>query len=405
MKNGFTLIELLAVLTILAIVSLIVIPVTIKIVNDTRKNTDEISVSSYVKAVNAAIMDYNSKSENTKINDTMCTIQSSGNLNCDGVIIPVNTKNRHATGGTIVIRGQAVSSYVDLNMDEKDYDKIVVFGTMVTPKPTDTHKGMVYIDPTGILDKCNFEIASENLNERGNTRTLVKNGCMKFYIFDDSGDTYKMILDHNTSYIDSNYGTLEQMTSRINSQLASDTQGWLGNPRLITADEIAHIVGADTALSWDSSKPVAFDEEEADPTTQIYGFYLDGSGTTYAEWQNLANDGAPIANATNKSRYAWLYNYTDECKIKGCEIEDSSEYNVGNLHYSHSGYLTSTFVLDAEGHTTAFSVANYGALVPWNYDYIRPVIELPKSVIDTLNKTSVDTLEEQLEPYTYVFGR
>ena len=138
---------------------------------------------------------------------------------------------------------------------------------------------------------------------------------MKFYIYKDDGTNYLMILDHNTSgnvawitesaflaadgeqsdwddYVRNTKGPIT-VTARLNE----DTEGWAGNPRLITADEIAHIVGADTAYDWDST----------DSSNDAF-FYLDGSGSTSADWQNSSNNYSPIASSSNKSNFNLLMN-------------------------------------------------------------------------------------------------
>ena len=71
---------------------------------------------------------------------------------------------------------------------------------------------------------------------------------MKWYIYDDSGTSYKLLLDHNTtarikwnddnknvSYEESNlYSVVEDLKT---------TSRWVVNPRLITAEEVNTITG------------------------------------------------------------------------------------------------------------------------------------------------------------------
>ena len=58
MKKGFTLVELLAVIIILAVISTIVVPIVLNIVNDSKKSTYQSSVELYGKAVKQAILNY-----------------------------------------------------------------------------------------------------------------------------------------------------------------------------------------------------------------------------------------------------------------------------------------------------------------------------------------------------------
>ena len=71
------------------------------------------------------------------------------------------------------------------------YPPILTGATYVAPTSTDTHKGIVYFDPTNLSKKCTAE------NSVSTTET--KEGCMKWYIYNDDDDTYKLILDHNTT--------------------------------------------------------------------------------------------------------------------------------------------------------------------------------------------------------------
>ena len=55
MKKGFTLIELLAVIVILAVISLIAIPIVMNIIEDSRQAAAKRSAEGYVRAVNYKI--------------------------------------------------------------------------------------------------------------------------------------------------------------------------------------------------------------------------------------------------------------------------------------------------------------------------------------------------------------
>ena len=234
-----------------------------------------------------------------------------------------------------------------------------------------TYKGIVYLDPTNISRACNAELAAQNVNSNG-TPTGVHTGCMKFYIYDDSGVNYKLILDHNTSgnVAWNSDGTTANGYNEVGIRLAEDTQGWIGNPRLITADEIAHIVGADAILGFDEASTTNF-------------IYLDGSGSTYADWE------VKTTTASNKSKYAWLYDYTADCVTNGCNVEDNYNYITGaGVQEIVQGYWTSSKL--AGNNQRAWRVACDNSL--W-YPYVnnsdgnsklgvRPVITIPKVVID-----------------------
>jgi len=236
-------------------------------------------------------------------------------------------------------------------------------GTMVASLAGETHKGIVYLDPTDLTATCN-----EN-----SELTTTPTGCKKFYIFDDSNDKYTMIMDRNTTakVAWNSSGNNADGMNEVATALSTDTAGWVGSPRLITANELAHIVGADSndTIKWAQSKTYGTD----DTTNKASWFYLDGSGTTYSSsdgWQKQA------ANSTTPSNYAWLYNYTNGCESYGCTIADSSTY----------GYWTSDGVVGYPRY--AWGVNSGGRLYHYidvnlsTYCGVRPVITLDKSVLN-----------------------
>ena len=175
-----------------------------------------------------------------------------------------------------------------------------------------------------------------------NSKTGKKSGCMKWYVFndDDKSSTVNVILDHNT--------TASVTWNSTANALKSNTSNWKSdlNPRLITANEIAKITGN---TGFDASK------------TGQYWFYFDSNNQTQK------------ANSTNKSKYAWLFDYTYVCMNSGCNTPDSNTY----------GYWTSTRKIDDS--TYAWRVSSSGTLgdddVPDTSYGVRPVITIPKSVI------------------------
>ena len=206
-------------------------------------------------------------------------------------------------------------------------------------------KGVAYLNPADISEVC---------NEDNSTIGSGTSGCMKWYIYDDSGNTYKMILDHNTT------ATVAYETSRtykeyslasIKSQVDIDTAGWESNlnPRLITVDELAQITNT-TTFTGDSST----------------WFYFDGTGT---------NKHTKASSVKGASPYAWLFDYTKLCTSSGCDIEDSST----------SGYWTSSPVTDYA--YRAWLVYYYGEIMhsdvyePSTFG-IRPVIEVSKTLFN-----------------------
>ena len=253
--------------------------------------------------------------------------------------------------------------------------------TVNIPVETPTHLGIVYLNPKNTSQSCN---AQNSVSTTG-----TKEGCMKFYIIGEDSTNYKLLLDHNTSsnvswanqadFIEaggdlSEWQTNEGSTSRgpvtANKKLLSDTTGWTGNPRLPNTNEIAHITGADTSLAWNSSKTYA--SPVTDKSTQIGNYYFDGNGSNYSGWTSQ------VANSTNKSKYAWLFDNTTNCLQYGCNIEDNNEYSGSAVH----GYWTS----DASSINYPWAVVESGQLGRNNVTNatnvgIRPVITLSKSSV------------------------
>ena len=426
-NKGFTLIELLAVIVILAIIALIATPIILNMINDARKNSAKSSALGYVDSIEyyAGFSQLGSDIETNGYNvdlptmtngSVTCTKTSSGwDNNCKTFFEAVDKKSKGKKPDTAIIiisnAGKVqTNSKMTFNGYEVVYDgkdastnnispsvdaeepEIIFEGEIdkITQKTSANveQKGLIgvaYLDPTDLSKTCNAELASGNVNGNG-MPTGIKEGCMKFYIFDESDDKYSMLLDHNTSGnlpcgTKANYPAMEV----VNEQLREDTKNWVGETRLIKADEIAHIVGADKpgTIEWKQSKTYGSN----DPSTMSDWFYFDATGTTYSSsngWQKQ------IKTTKGTSNYAWLYDYTYTCESKGCNVEDSNSYlsAKGNYNKVIYGYWTDDIVV---GYTKyVWNVNRYGDL--WrdevNYDEyygVRPVLIIPKSQLPSNN--------------------
>ena len=293
-KKGFTLIELLAVIVVLAVIALIATPIVLNLVKTAKIGAAEQSVTGYVKAV-----------ENTIIKDMINNKEvSDGNYKYNSIEADISGKR---------------------------------------PTSTDTHKGIVYLDPTDLKNSCN---ASNSKSETG-----TKTGCMKWYIYAEDNNSYTMILDHNTTLgVAYNSTNSNSEMKEIKTALESDTSTWDSSlkARLITANEIAKITGN-----------TSFDEKTS---TKDKWFYLDSNNQTQ------------VANNTNKSKYAWLFDYSGGCEKYGCNIEESNTI----------GYWTiSPIVGESQIAWAVFShgfLCNYITVNSISFG-IRPVITVPKAFI------------------------
>ena len=327
-NKGFTLVELLAVIVILALIALIATPIILNVINDAKKQAAKDSAYGYMDAVEKYIV--SSELEDKSIQDRTYSVEE---LNSMGVSVKGSTPDN----GNIEIKEGAVKNY-NLGIDGYYITKDEV-KKVSTTKSFKNGTAVYYNPETG--NKCSKEEAKST--------TGTKRGCMKWYVFNDKEEnaTVNVILDHNTT-ANVAYNSTESNSEmkEVKEALENDTKDWKNTARLITANEIAKITGHPT---FDASK------ENQD------GFYLDSNNQTQ------------IANSTNKSKYAWLFDYTYDCTSYGCNKSDSSTW----------GYWTST---------TKTGTTNYAWLVHRNgylyYDYvtyadygIRPVITISKSNI------------------------
>ena len=343
-KKGFTLIELLAVIVILAIIALIATPIILNVIDTARKGAKESSTLGYIDAVEKQVMMSQVDTGATRIPAGTYTVEQLTNLKVDikgekpdsTSVVTISNKGAVSEGWFTYDNGKykiyyngnkAVADtedYVDENGNK--HNTIPESGSSSSGPTKDLSdiyssanvkqkgvKGIVYLDPTNLSATCNAE------NSVSTTGT--KTGCMKWYIYDDSGSTYKMILDHNTTAVvdwvnqadyeeaggvwtSENSGNKGPLTA--NKQLAVDTQGWSGNPRLISGEEIAAIT----------------------TTTDLYEgqlvdgqwYYFDGTGN-YNQYCIYTTKGS--------NPYAWLFNYSSmdidyTCEVYGCDITDLS---------------------------------------------------------------------------------
>ena len=328
-NKGFTLVELLAVIVILALIALIATPIILNVINDAKKQAAKDSAYGYMDAVEKYIV--SSELEDKSIQDRTYSVEE---LNSMGVSVKGSTPDN----GNIEIKNKEVKSY-DIGID----GYAVSNGEVEKVSTTKSFKNgtAVYYNPVS-REKCNDYTEA-------NSTTGKNSGCMKWYVFNDKegNATVNVILDHNTTanVAYNSTGSNSEM-KEVKRKLEEDTKDWKKTARLITANEIAKITGN---TGWDASM-------ENQPW-----FYLDSNNQTLT------------TSSTNKSKYAWLFDYTIGCTDYGCNISDSSNW----------GYWTSIPYKDNT--INVWVVNSYGSLT---LDYvtrtvvgIRPVITISKSNI------------------------
>ena len=372
-SKGFTLIELLAVIVILAIIALIVTPVVSGIITSARNSANARSVEGHIRNVELAIVtdafatgagDLAIYDRTNGVLPSGLTIPTNDKITCESYTVVNgqvteatkcadynNTANWHHTYRYTPTEGAVIEGELGGSSNQEQNNNQ---GQNVSQQPSvqtiasiahetgETHKGIVYLDPSDTSVECNSS----------STITTTNTGCKKFYIFDDNGDTYKMIMDRNTTAkVAWNSTNSNSEMKEVATSLANDTAGWIGSPRLITAEEIASIVDNS---SWTNNGGK--------------NFYFGSKNTKSYSSQNDEQ------KAIQRS-YHWLFDYTSGCTSYGCGIKDNSA----------TGYWTSTAVSDYLNYvwyvgcqgTLNASLAN-----SYKYYGVRPVIEISKDLID-----------------------
>ena len=326
-NKGFTLVELLAVIVILALIALIATPIILNVINDAKKQAAKDSAYGYMDAVEKYIV--SSELEDESIQDGIYSVED---LNKK-----ISVKGSTPDNGNIEIKNKEVKSY-DIGIDgyvvsNGEVEKVS------TTKKFENGTAVYYNPETG--KKCS---ESESKSTTG-----TKSGCMKWYVFNDKegNATVNVILDHNTTAnVAWNLTGNNSEMKEVKKALENDTKDWKNTARLITANEVAKITGN---TGFDASK-------ENQPW-----FYLDSNNQTLT------------TSSTNKSKYAWLFDYINGCTNYGCNTPDSS----------NSGYWTST--LYKENVEFAWLVCGNGSLLRDTVTYtaigVRPVITISKSNI------------------------
>ena len=324
-NKGFTLVELLAVIVILAIIALIATPIILNVINDAKKQAAKDSAYGYMDAVEKYIV--SSELEDKSIQD--------GTYRVEELNKKISVKGSTPDNGNIEIKNSSVKSY-DIGID----GYVVRNGKVEKVSTTKSFKNgtAVYYNPE-TENKCSKEEAKST--------TGTKSGCMKWYVFNDKegNATVNVILDHNTTagVAYNSTGSNSEM-KEVKRKLEEDTKDWKNTARLITANEVAKITGN---TGFDANK-----ENQS-------WFFLDSNNQTQ------------IANSTNKSKYAWLFDYTMDCTNYGCNKSDLSTL----------GYWTTTTKTGTTG--AAWCVGSHGDLgttvVGLSGFGIRPVITISKS--------------------------
>lgn len=360
-KKGFTLAEMLATVAVLGVVILIVAPNitgTLKKVNDDKYKRFLSDVFLATEAyIQANIDDYPGiANENERVYVYFSDLINTHYLKSD-VYDPKNKT-------TVANEDYTVEVYLsDGEYKYKLYERHMIAGpTKKSNLPSETHYGIAYLNPTNLSTIC------DETNSVSTTET--KTGCMKWYIFNDSGNNYTMILDHNT--------TARIKWNNSNSNVAYD----LSNLKVVVDDLL-------TTSGWEVT-PRLISPSEVNAITKKSEFDVSNTNSWYY-FDTLTNARSTFST-TIRSNYDWLYNNSYNCKSDstdyGCTIEDNSTYSNYGLTGSGQtyGYWTSAPVGTATSGSRVWIINRMGYLVTIDANIalygIRPVITVPKSIFN-----------------------
>ena len=404
-KKGFTLIELLTIIIILAIIAVITVPIILNIIDNSKKGAVMDSAHGYILSIKHFYYGNQTIDSEFEFDEKVYTVPElrSLGLSVNGKEPGGNSWVEMSDIGDVARGCLQYDSYkVIINEDdvgsvEKGRCSSPWFnGIYVEATNADTHKGIVYLDPTDLSNTCDAIIAATNIDSETGDVVGIKSGCMKWYIFDENADgTVDMILDHNTSLgIDWTYYYEGGATNVRNFygpreslyQLYEDTKDWNGIEPLTSSSNYSvswtfnddnHIYTIDytknlsSAYSYDySSNPSAYRARfiTAEEVAQIIG--LNSFGLSRMEYYYFRG-------------YSWLFENLNNCELYGCYKQSGSEL-IGNY-----GYWTSSVVIDSS--MDAWAVVNdsrinsYMSHDIWGYNRInvgiRPVITVSKDIL------------------------
>ena len=379
-KKGFTLIELLAVIVVLAIIALIATPIVMNTIKNSQKGAAERSTESYIEAVET-IVAAERLNGNTldgdyivQIDGNLCPVSGCGENDKYKIVIEMN--GNKPTSGTITIsNGNAeisskltVGSYeVSYNPTSRKYEATEKGNTPITYANGDE----VYFNVT-TGTKCSSSDYTETQSNAG-----VKEGCMKFYAFnDDGGDTLNLLLDHNTTakvfwnFDESNANGPKQ----ILGQLKTDTSNWKGTntPTNYTMDQTDQPSGANYTIDYSDYKARLITAGEI---AQITGNTSWNEKTDDDTYYFDAGNSSCKSGDTSGCKYGWLYDRTStSCTTNGC---------LNNSDQTTAGYWTASS--RARKGFYAWSVYNYGSIeyegINMDLVGLRPVITISKSLL------------------------
>ena len=416
-EKGFTLVELLAIVIIISLLAVFIVPKVSQTLNNSKESIHKSSVTGLARVAENYYVEQKMKGSFQECyydfgTDTnTCTgLEFAGDKPDQGRI--TIDKDGDSLIEVRIDNKCYLKGYTSTNVIEQEYNSetcnVTFNGKYVKAAPTDTHKGIVYLDPTNLETKCN--------ESHYNDAVGTKSGCMKFYIFKENVDgTVDMIASHNTT--GGVKWTLEQDNGSVKNyngprealyQLYEDTKDWtavipmtsdnnytqswtLSNTaHTFTIDYTKHLTrsgepGSYTYTRVDGAHQARFiTAEEIATITRMNTSANPNNWTPYTSSDRFyfgPLDDIDYSEQTDEQKarqksYNWLYNNLNSCVEYGCEKEE----NIRNQNWS---YWTSTASTDKN--FGAVRVDRTGSIndhtIHTENDGIRPVVTILKTTI------------------------
>ena len=420
-NKAFTLIELLAIIVILAIIAVITVPIILNIIDNSRMGAAIDSAYGYKDAVQKY---YVTKSVEDTTQELPSGFKSVSSLPSDFTVSGEKPSDGwlKLNNGNVEEYSLKIGDYVVTKTDDGDVSSIKngeiaipnneVLDNIASYFSNDIDRIVYYNPIDGVY--CNKETDSAvNKYDPDNskpeykglapeTNDLGQTRCLKWFKYSINKDgTINIILDHDTElskpwYLPTNNdytygatGIMDYLTFPewkgvpirsdiyiaygINSDnekikmftnLEGNALNYSGKKaRLITAQEIAEITGANEA----TSPGIGWDEQNTSSREFVFN---DGIYSGFPR------------NVDSPSDYYWLFENLVLCQEYGC-LNENNDYR-GNTNISNVGYWTSSPFTNFYYFGSLWVVSKYGDLKYVNPNNssdwgVRPVITIPAS--------------------------
>ena len=401
MKKGFTLIELLAVIVILAVIALIATPIILNIIEDSKKQSIISSANLYIDGLVKQIATKNLTNE---FNPSSCTVLN-GNVTCDGTSLTYEVNGQAPTSGSITFNNGIVTGYTlaisGYTVTKSGSTITTTKGEPVVAPPTYTMGQLLQYDPVN------------------NTSCTTGDTCYKWRVITvgdtTSNTTITLQMDHNivnmvawvskvdynddtnwNNYIRNNKGpitalkALETATSTWDNSLklnyTYDTS--LGGTNtghnygtLSCANGACTVAGSQITSNL---KARMITGEEVRALTLAVGATEGTNAYNWTvaskNWYYFSNTGYEIGtqtSGTGSTTLSWLIENTNANANSGATAN-----TYGNTNYGYWTLFASASSSINAWRVTHGGTLNRGSVVDGSSFGVRPVITIPKSVID-----------------------